>query len=78
MLTMLQRHLICAELDHKVTLKAGTLEELTKEIGSKWSQRALVQRLDDFIKRTGGPNTKVPRSKEERARLLFQTVQKMA
>ncbi|CAK0909220.1 unnamed protein product, partial [Prorocentrum cordatum] len=57
-LTPLQRHLICAELDHKAKLTEGTLEELIKEIGSKWSQRAVAQRLDEGIKRMGGPTTK--------------------
>ena len=36
-LTPLQRHLICAELDHKVKLTEGALEELTKGIESKWT-----------------------------------------
>ena len=77
-LSIIQKKLLEAEMDHKVSLKDGTFAEFQGQVEAKWSQRAVVSKLDEMVKRFGGAGVKVPRAKEERCKLVFNAIKNMA
>ena len=59
----------------KVRLYRGTFAELSSAIKAKWSQKCVVESLNNFIKEFSGSST--PRWKDDRIRLLWDTLRPM-
>ena len=77
-LTKLQQALLEAEIGGGISLKKGTLQELTTALKSKWSTAPKVAKsVDAFIKKHGDKNIAIPRPKEERISLLFDVAREL-
>ena len=73
-LSALQRVFVKSHFGGKISLTEGTFEEFQTQIDKKWTQKAIPDGLNSFIKEHQ-PRIAVPKSKAERMRLFWSTLQ---
>ena len=69
-LTSLQRALVKSMLGGRIKVQRGDFEEIKKQILGKWTQRPVVQAIDNFIIEHGNM-AKAPKPKDERLQLFW-------
>ena len=75
-LTPLQQYVLKATFGGRVKPKGPKYGDFEKEVIKLWTQRAIPDGLSNFITEQD-PTLQVPRKKEDRARLFWDTLRKM-